>query len=68
MDEVGARLNLEHSSADAEAIGTRLEEVIQQKEQAAEAEDYEKAAALREEEIQLRQQLETAKPRQRNSL
>ena len=60
MDEVGARLNLEHSSADAEAINTRLDKVVQQKEQAAEAEDYEKAAALREEEVQLRQQLETA--------
>jgi ATP-dependent Clp protease ATP-binding subunit ClpE len=60
MDEVGARLNLEHSSADVDAIETRLESVVQQKAEAAEAEDYEKAAALREEEIQLRQQLETA--------
>lgn len=60
MDEVGARLNLEHSSADAEAINTRLDKVVQQKGQAAEAEDYEKAAALREEEVQLRQQLEAA--------
>ncbi|MDW0117727.1 ATP-dependent Clp protease ATP-binding subunit [Sporosarcina thermotolerans] len=61
MDEVGARLNLKQSSADAEQIGKRLEEIILQKEQAAETEDYEKAAALRQEEIRLRQQLEDVK-------
>ncbi|MFJ7936458.1 AAA family ATPase [Sporosarcina sp. NPDC096371] len=61
MDEVGARLNLTHTSADSEAIATRLNEVIQQKEQAAEKEDYEKAANLRFEEIQLRKQLDKAK-------
>lgn len=60
MDEVGARLNLEHSSVDAMAIAARLEKVVQLKGQAANAEDYEKAATLREEETQLRQQLETA--------
>lgn len=60
MDEVGARLNLKHSSADAEQIGKRLEEVVEQKAQAAEMEDYEKAATLRQEEMQLRQQLEEA--------
>ncbi|MFJ7973974.1 AAA family ATPase [Psychrobacillus sp. NPDC096389] len=61
MDEVGARLNLTHASANSESIGTRLNEVIQLKEQAAEKEDYEKAANLRFEEIQLRKQLEQAK-------
>lgn len=61
MDEVGARSNLKHSTADADTIEKRLEEVVQQKGQAAEAEDYEKAAALREEEVQLRQQLVEAK-------
>ena len=61
MDEVGARLNLEQSSTDADAIETRIEDVVKRKEQAAEAEDYEKAAALRGEEMQLRQQLEAAK-------
>lgn len=60
MDEVGARLNLEHSSVDAMAIAARLEKVVHLKGQAADAEDYEKAATLREEETQLRQQLETA--------
>ncbi|SES34406.1 ATP-dependent Clp protease ATP-binding subunit [Psychrobacillus sp. OK032] len=61
MDEVGARLNLTLTTVDLESIGTRLNEVIQQKEQAAEKEDYEKAANLRFEEIQLRKQLEQAK-------
>lgn len=61
MDEVGARLNLKKSAEDVEQIGKRLEEVVLQKGQAADTEDYEKAAALRQEEIQLRQQLEDAK-------
>jgi ATP-dependent Clp protease ATP-binding subunit ClpE len=61
MDEVGARLNLTHTSAYSESIETRLNEVIQQKDQAAEKEDYEKAANLRFEEIQLRKQLEQVK-------
>ena len=61
MDEVGARLNLIHAVADSDSIQTRLNEVVQEKEQAAEAEDYEKAANRRYEEIQLRKQLEEAK-------
>ena len=61
MDEVGSRLNLIHVTIDSDSIGARLNEVIQEKEQAAEAEDYEKAANLRYEEIQLRKQLEEAK-------
>lgn len=61
MDEVGARLNLTHTLVNSELIVTRLNEVTQQKEQAAEKEDYEKAANLRFEEIQLRKQLEQSK-------
>ncbi|KXH81836.1 ATP-dependent Clp protease ATP-binding subunit [Sporosarcina sp. HYO08] len=61
MDEVGARLNLKQTSADSHAIQKRLDEIVVQKEQAAEVEDYEKAAHLRHEEIQLRKQLEKAK-------
>ena len=38
-----------------------MNEIIQEKEQAAEEEDYEKAANLRYEEIKLRKQLEEAK-------
>ncbi|MFS0576960.1 ATP-dependent Clp protease ATP-binding subunit [Sporosarcina sp. 179-K 3D1 HS] len=61
MDEVGARLNLQQTSGDSHAIQDRLDEIVVQKEQAAEVEDYEKAAHLRHEEIQLRKQLEKAK-------
>ncbi|WP_301109793.1 ATP-dependent Clp protease ATP-binding subunit [Sporosarcina sp.] len=55
LDEAGARLNLTHASSDS--MNTRLQEVIQQKEQAAEQENYEKAATLRQEEMQLREKL-----------
>ena len=63
MDEVGSRLNLVHvtPNSDSDSMGIRLDEIIQEKEQAAEVEDYEKAANLRYEEIQLRKQLEEAK-------
>lgn len=61
MDEVGSRLNLLHATADPDSIETRLAEVVQSKEEAAEQEEYEKAANLRHEEILLRKQLEEAK-------
>ena len=61
MDEVGARLNLVHSEKNADSIEMRLNEVSKEKAQAAEAEDYEKAANLRYEEIRLQKQLEEAK-------
>lgn len=60
MDEVGSRLNLIHATADPDSIETRLAEVVKEKEQAAEEEEYEKAANLRFEEIRLRKQLEEA--------
>lgn len=61
MDEVGARLNLAQAEADSDSIEGRLQEVIAQKEAAAEQENYEKAASLRTEEMQLREKLEAAK-------
>ncbi|MEF2292326.1 MULTISPECIES: ATP-dependent Clp protease ATP-binding subunit [Virgibacillus] len=61
MDEVGSRLNLNNSSKDSESIYHRLEEVKKEKEAAAEREDYERAAHLRYQEIQLQKQLEKAK-------
>lgn len=60
MDEVGARLNLTHIVGDADTIQARVDEVVGEKERAAESEDYEKAANLRYEEIQLRKQLAEA--------
>ncbi len=60
MDEVGARLNLTHAAPDANAIETRLQEIIEEKELAAENEDYETAAYKRTEEIQLKKKLDQA--------
>ncbi|MBP1948123.1 ATP-dependent Clp protease ATP-binding subunit [Virgibacillus litoralis] len=61
MDEVGSRLNLSNAEKDSNSIQQKIEEVVSEKEQAAEKEDYERAANLRYQEIQLQKQLETAK-------
>ena len=58
MDEVGSRLNLKNSEKDSDSIEQRLNEVTKEKEEAAEKEDYERAAHLRYQEIQLQKQLE----------
>ncbi|HLR40302.1 MAG TPA: ATP-dependent Clp protease ATP-binding subunit, partial [Virgibacillus sp.] len=60
MDEVGSRLNLENAENDTDSIQKRLDQVIQEKQQAAEKEDYEQAANLRYQEIQLQKQLDKA--------
>lgn len=60
MDEVGSRLNLENAQKDSESLQQRLDEVVTQKQEAAEKEDYERAANLRYQEIQLQKQLEKA--------
>jgi ATP-dependent Clp protease ATP-binding subunit ClpE len=61
MDEVGSRLNLTNAEQDTDSIEKQLGQVVQEKEQAAEREDYETAANLRYQEIQLQKQLEKAK-------
>ncbi|WP_100012445.1 ATP-dependent Clp protease ATP-binding subunit [Lentibacillus sediminis] len=61
MDEVGSRLNLSNAQKDSGTINQRLEEIIKEKEEAAEQEEYERAANLRYQEIQLQKQLEKAK-------
>src|SRR5690625_821453 len=61
MDEVGSRINLANSEVDAESIEKQLEVIVKQKEAAAEKEDYEHAANLRYQELQLQKQLEKAK-------
>ncbi|WP_085993173.1 ATP-dependent Clp protease ATP-binding subunit [Oceanobacillus senegalensis] len=60
MDEVGSRLNLKNAQRDASSIKNRLDEIIKEKQEAAEKEDYERAANLRYQEIQLQKQLEKA--------
>ncbi|SFE30397.1 ATP-dependent Clp protease ATP-binding subunit ClpE [Lentibacillus persicus] len=61
MDEVGSRLNLDNAEKDSDSIQSRLDEIVREKEEAAEKEDYERAAHLRYQEIQLQKQLDKAK-------
>ncbi|MBP1970608.1 ATP-dependent Clp protease ATP-binding subunit ClpE [Virgibacillus natechei] len=61
MDEVGSRLNIKNAEKDSNSIGNHLDEIIKEKEEAAEKEDYERAANLRYQEIQLQKQLDQAK-------
>lgn len=60
MDEVGSRLNLKNSQQDSESLQKRINEIVAEKQEAAEREDYELAANLRFQEIQLQKQLEKA--------
>lgn len=60
MDEIGARLNLAHAETDTASLEEQLEKIVKEKETAAEQEEYEKAANLRYQEIQLQKQLEKA--------
>src|SRR5699024_10684201 len=61
MDEVGSRTNLANTEKDSDSIETKLQDIVKEKEEAAEVEDYERAANLRYQEIQLQKQLEKAK-------
>ncbi len=58
MDEAGAKLNLTFAESTHDEIQQRLKEIAAEKNKAAEAEDYERAAKLRTEELQLEEQLE----------
>lgn len=60
MDEVGSRLNLANAQKDSDSLASRIQEIVKEKEEAAEREDYEKAAHLRYQEIQLQKQLDKA--------
>jgi len=61
MDEVGSRLNLANAEQDVDTLEEQLNKVVKEKEEAAEKEDYEKAANLRYQEIQLQKQIDKAK-------
>ncbi|WP_163539544.1 ATP-dependent Clp protease ATP-binding subunit [Gracilibacillus sp. YIM 98692] len=58
IDEAGARLNLEHEETDKDTLQKRLDEIAKEKMEAAEKEDYERAANLRHQEIKLEKKLE----------
>src|SRR5699024_5886647 len=61
MYEVGSRLNLANSEKDTNCIQQRLDYIVKEKMAAAEKENYERAANLRYQEIQLQKQLDKAK-------
>lgn len=59
MDEAGSRVNLREGGGETEEeLRKRLDEISKQKQEAAEKEDYEKAAYLRQEEVQLQEKLD----------
>ncbi|GEL08577.1 ATP-dependent Clp protease ATP-binding subunit [Salisediminibacterium halotolerans] len=61
MDVSGARLNLQNGSGNREDLEARLKTIEKEKREAAEKEEYEKAAKLRQEELQIQDQLAEAK-------
>ncbi|MGG5253146.1 AAA family ATPase [Neobacillus sp. SM06] len=60
LDEAGSKLNLTSDYKSAEQIENRLKEIAKEKEDALKAENYEKAATLRDEEAKLEKSLNTA--------
>lgn len=65
MDEAGSTLNLASDYRSTEQIEQRLKEITKEKEAVLKAENYEKAAKLREEEIQLEKSLNTSAKQER---
>jgi len=61
MDEVGSRHNLANAENDEASLSGKLNDIVEAKEKAAEKEDYEEAANLRYQEIQLLKQIDKAK-------
>src|SRR5699024_10050431 len=61
MDEVGSRHNLANAEQDSTKLEAKMKDIVAAKEKAAEQEDYEEAANLRYQEIQLQKQLDKAK-------
>ncbi|MFB1050918.1 AAA family ATPase [Paraliobacillus sp. JSM ZJ581] len=57
IDEAGARLNLAHAESDKETIQKQLDNIAKEKQEAAEKEDYERAANLRHQELMLEKKL-----------
>ncbi|WP_186576771.1 ATP-dependent Clp protease ATP-binding subunit [Aquibacillus kalidii] len=60
MDEAGSRLNLANSETDKDSLQSRLDEIAKEKLEAAEKEDYERAANLRHQELMLEKKIEEA--------
>lgn len=58
MDEAGSKVNLRSGDSNIEQLRKQLDDITKQKQAAAEKEDYEKAAYLRQKEVQLQEKLE----------
>lgn len=58
LDEAGSKVSLKATPTNKEAIEQRLEQIKKEKEKAAQEENYELAAKLRTEELQLEKQLQ----------
>ncbi|WP_334109366.1 ATP-dependent Clp protease ATP-binding subunit [Anoxybacillus sp.] len=58
LDETGSKVSLQAMPTNKEAIEQRLEQIRKEKDQAAQQENYELAAKLRTEELQLEKQLQ----------
>ncbi|MBN8209198.1 ATP-dependent Clp protease ATP-binding subunit [Bacillus sp. NTK071] len=58
MDEAGAKMNLTFAETNHEEVQKRLHQIALDKKKATDAEDYEQAAKLRDEESKLEKQLE----------
>lgn len=65
LDEAGSRLNLTSDYKDKEQIEKRLKEVVKEKDAALKVENYEVAAALRDEEAKLEKSLHIASAAER---
>jgi ATP-dependent Clp protease ATP-binding subunit ClpE len=65
LDEAGSKLNLTSGYSSTEAIEKRLKEIANEKEEVLKAEEYEKAAKLREEEKHLEKALNSSSSNER---
>nr|WP_295970171.1 ATP-dependent Clp protease ATP-binding subunit [uncultured Bacillus sp.] len=65
LDEAGSKINLTFSYTSTEEIEKRLKEIAREKEAVLKAEKYEKAAKLRNEEIELEKQLSASGTKER---
>src|SRR5699024_3369805 len=61
MDEVGSRHNLANAEQDSTKLEAKMKDIVAAKEKSSDLEEYEEAANLRYQEIQLQKQLDKAK-------
>ncbi|MDE5416327.1 ATP-dependent Clp protease ATP-binding subunit [Alkalihalobacterium chitinilyticum] len=67
LDEAGSKLNLSQVGPDTENLEKRLKEIDREKQIAAQQEQYEKAANLRKEELEIKERLENEQPNEQTT-